>query len=177
MGTSSKERAIESTITILEPHQLPCMTREAMWRMIDRLEVEMIRKPAVELPVEHRFTNATPGRPGGGVYCRTIFMPAGTLLTSKIHKTQHQYFILRGKVSVWTEFEGWVTLEAPHHGTTEPNTRRVLYIHEDTTWTTCHPTDETDVAKIEADIIESRREHIAGLVQPPPTPALEGVYQ
>jgi hypothetical protein len=46
------------------------------------------------------------------------------------------------------------TITAPHTGITEPNTRRLLYIEEDTIWTTFHITDKTDVDEIEKEIIQ-----------------------
>ena len=87
---------------------------------------------AVELPLIHRFTE--------GQYIREIFMPAKTWVVSKIHKTQHPYFVLSGRVSVWINGE-WQTIQAPYSGTTEAGTRRVLYIHEDCIWATVHATN------------------------------------
>lgn len=97
-------------------------------------------------PLEHRFTP--------GMYSRTIYMAAGTLLTSKIHRTEHQYVISKGKLRVWSAERGWVRLQAPFIGYTLPGTRRALYIEEDTVWTTFHPTHLTDVAEIEKWLIE-----------------------
>jgi hypothetical protein len=49
---------------------------------IDLLEMAMLETCAViELPIVHRFTP--------GLYIREIFMPAGALVTSKIHKTEY----------------------------------------------------------------------------------------
>jgi hypothetical protein len=115
---------------------------------IDRCEAEMMRMDEAEMPVTNRFTP--------GLYIREIFIPAQTLLTSKIHKTEHPYVISQGDISVWTEQVGTVRLRAPHSGITLPDTRRILFAHEDTTWTTFHATDETDLEKIEAKIIEMR---------------------
>lgn len=106
----------------------------------------MVRFRPVEMPVTHRFTP--------GMYAREIFMPAGTLLTSKIHKTEHQYVVISGKVSVWVGDGEEIVLEAGHVGITMPGTRRVLYIHEDTRWITFHPTELTDLAAIEQELIE-----------------------
>lgn len=118
-------------------------------RNVDELESAMTDIPPVECPVNHVFTK--------GLYTRTIFMPAGTLIVSKLHKTQHPYFVLKGKATVWTETNGVVEIEAPFVGITEPGTRRVLYIHSDCIWATAHanPDDET-VDQIEARIIEPR---------------------
>jgi hypothetical protein len=90
------------------------------------------------------------------MYIREIFMPAGTLLTSKIHKTNHPFVVTKGKCKV---FDGNKIehIEGPHTGITEPNTRRLLYIEEDTTWLTFHVTDKTDVDEIEKEIIQDRQ--------------------
>ena len=117
---------------------------------IDALEAAMLSGEirAVDLPLVHRWTP--------GLYIRQIFMPAGTLLTSKIHKTEHPYVVTKGRVSVYIPGVGVQELAAGHFGITKPGTRRVLYIHEDTTWITFHPNvdDEEDLAVIEQRLIE-----------------------
>jgi len=95
-------------------------------------------------PLRHTF--------GDGLYVREITMPAGMFVVSKIHKKHHPYFILKGDVSVLTE-EGVVRLRAPYQGMTPAGTKRVLYIHKETVWTTIHATRETDLEKIEEEII------------------------
>ncbi|MFZ2937654.1 MAG: hypothetical protein WA066_02995 [Candidatus Omnitrophota bacterium] len=95
-------------------------------------------------PLKHIFVD--------GAYVREITMPKGALVVSKIHKKTHPYFILKGEVSVLTE-DGVVRLKAPYSGITLAGTKRVLYIHEETIWTTIHVTGETDLEKIEKEII------------------------
>ena len=95
-------------------------------------------------PLKHTFVD--------GAYIREIFMPKGVILTSKIHKIKHPYFVMKGKCSVLTE-DGVVVIEAPFHGITKPGTKRLLYIHEDTTWITVHVTKEKNLDKIEEEII------------------------
>mgnify|MGYP007100086479 CR=1 FL=1 len=98
-------------------------------------------------PVTHRFTP--------GLYIREIFMPAGSLIVSKIHLTEHPYMVMWGKVSVWTDDEGEVEIEAPFTGTTMAGTRRVLFCHTDVLWTTCHLNpDNENVEQIENRIIQ-----------------------
>jgi len=113
--------------------------------VIDILEQEMQSYPIPECPLKHTLTKDQ--------YIREIFMPAGNMITSKIHNTQHPYFILQGVVSVFTEREGEVLLKAPYSGITEPNTRRVLYIHEDCIWVTVH-------TRLEGETIEQIGERI-----------------
>uniref|UniRef100_A0A6M3J2T8 Putative tail protein n=1 Tax=viral metagenome TaxID=1070528 RepID=A0A6M3J2T8_9ZZZZ len=95
-------------------------------------------------PLKHTFVD--------GAYVREITMPKGMLLTSKIHKICHPYFILKGDVSVLTE-EGVVRIKAPYYGITKPGTKRVLFMHEETIWVTIHVTKETDLVRIEKEII------------------------
>ena len=95
-------------------------------------------------PLTHTFTP--------GLYIRQITMPKGYLIVSKIHKYEHPYFVLSGDVSVLTE-QGVVRIRGPFSGITPAGTKRVLYIHEETVWTTVHATKETDIEKIEEEII------------------------
>lgn len=121
---------------------------ETLDHAIDQLEAAMVRAggPKPEIRVEHAFTP--------GLYRRTCHIPAGTLLTSMEHRTAHPFVITRGRVKVVSGTEQAVTYEAPHHGITQPGTRRMLHAETDTTWTTYHVTDETDVEKIGEQILE-----------------------
>lgn len=116
--------------------------------IIDEVEAVLAAHVAVDCPLVHRFTP--------GLYVREIFMPAGTFLTSKIHKTEHPFIVSKGKVSVWIDGEVQI-INAPYCGVTEPGTRRVLFIHEDCVWTTIHtnPDNCKDVLEIENRIIEA----------------------
>lgn len=87
-----------------------------------------------------------------GAYARSIFLPKGAVIIGKIHKHAHLNIVSMGKVLVVTEFDR-VTLEGPCTFTSEAGTKRALVVLEDTVWTTIHLTNETDLIKIEADII------------------------
>lgn len=114
---------------------------------IDELESVMLDNfPIIDCPVTHRFTD--------GMYVREIFMPAGAFITSKIHNTQHQFFVLKGKATIWIDGVE-ETIEAPYIGITEPGTRRVLFILEDTIWATSHPNPNNDtLEQLEERIIQ-----------------------
>jgi hypothetical protein len=111
---------------------------------MDILEAENAKLPQVNCPLVHRFTT--------GMYIREIHMPAGIVVTSRIHKTQHPFVITKGVCEVVKEDGTHEVLKAPYTGITEAGTRRVLLIHEDTVWTTFHNTDKTDPVEIEEDI-------------------------
>lgn len=116
----------------------------SMNKLMDQAECIIATGAPVEMPLTHRFTD--------GMYIREIFMPAGSILTSKIHKTNHPFVVSKGKCIVY-DGNKLETITAPHTGITKPNTRRLLYIEEDTIWTTFHVTDKGDVDEIEKDII------------------------
>jgi len=99
---------------------------------IDELEQSILDGDLVfvDLPLKHAFTP--------NMYIREIFMPAGTLLTSKIHNTEHPYVVLSGSVRVNIPGVGVKILKAGHNGITEKGTRRVLFIEEDCRWVTFH---------------------------------------
>ena len=87
--------------------------------LLDELEVAMAKMPQVECKVVDRFTK--------GMYIRECQIPAGTMLTSMVHKTQHPFILLQGTIKVTSDNEGSIIYEAPYTGITEPNTRRALH--------------------------------------------------
>lgn len=121
---------------------------------INSLEKEMLKQEQVEIIPVHQFAE--------GLYAREITIPKGTLLTGKIHRTEHINIISKGDISVLTE-DGVKRIKAPCTIISKPGTKRVGYAHEDTVWTTIHATNETDVEKIEAQLIaNSHEEYLLG---------------
>jgi hypothetical protein len=108
------------------------------------LQGAMSEMEQVDCPVTHYFAP--------GVYCREIFMPAGAVVVGKIHKHAHMNIISKGHVIVSTEF-GKAEFVAPYSFVSEPGTKRAVCVIEDCIWTTIHPTDETDLEKIEEHVI------------------------
>lgn len=125
---------------------------------LDRLEAAMQGHPAAECPVTHRFAP--------GLYLREIFIPAGTLLTSATHKTEHPFVLAMGRIAVISENEGRTIYHAPHVGITTPGTRRALYAETDVVWVTIHKTDKTDLEEICAELIEDRPNPLLPEFQP-----------
>ena len=95
-------------------------------------------------PVKHSFAD--------GCYIREIFNPAGELIVTKIHKKEHPFFLMKGKMTILTE-NGFEYREAPYYGITYPGTKRVIYAHTDCLFVTVHVTNETDLEKIEEEVI------------------------
>jgi hypothetical protein len=92
---------------------------------------------------------------GCSVYARQMFIPQGTLIVGKIHRHQHLNFIIKGKVSVATEF-GKKFFEAPCGFLSEVGLKRAVIAEEDTVWMTVHMTKhngEQYLDEIEAELI------------------------
>lgn len=124
------------------------LTTNEFIKQVDELEATMLGNyELVNCPLVHRFTN--------GLYVRQVTIPKGTLVISEIHLTQHQFFLMQGKVTIWSNNNEATTLEAPYIGITEPNTIRVAYVWEDCIWATSHPNPENEnVEQIENRILD-----------------------
>lgn len=107
---------------------------------------ECLKLPQIDCPVNHHFC--------GGTYAREITMPAGSFVIGKRHKTAHFNIALKGKAHVL--IDGVVSLiEAPCILNSAENIRKIGYILEDMTWVTFHPTNETDIVKLEEELVFS----------------------
>lgn len=97
-------------------------------------------------PLKHTFVP--------GVYCREIFAPKGVLIATKLHKTEHVIFMLKGDVSVLSE-EGVKRFSGPCMLISPVGAKRVVYTHEDTVWINVHanPENITDLVMLEEKII------------------------
>ncbi len=94
-----------------------------------------------------------------GVYARTCFLPKGSVVVGKIHKTEHLNIVCKGKCSVSTE-DGPMFLEGPCVFTSRAGVQKAVYALEDTTWITIHVTEETDLKKIEKDVIAKNHDEL-----------------
>jgi hypothetical protein len=117
-------------------------------QLFDQMESVMAEMEQVECKVVNRFTD--------GMYIRECHIPAGTILTSMTHKTEHPFVISKGSIMVTSDNEGSIVYEAPYTGITKPHTRRALHAITDVIWTTFHATKETDLDKICEELLEDK---------------------
>lgn len=109
-----------------------------------RLEGEILKMDQVPCPTKHYFSP--------GLYAREMFIPAGTVLTGATHRVAH-LAVFVGDISVWEA--GKVKRLTGHHTfISEPGAKRVGYAHADTYCTGFFPTEKTDVAELERELIE-----------------------
>jgi len=122
---------------------------------MDAIEAYMqANYPAVKCQLNHTFTKGD-GKTGQ-IYSRTILMKAGSIVTSKIHKFQHPFFVMAGHMIWYNENPDEpdaIHIKAPYMGITQPGTRRLIWIVQDVLMTACYATDLTDIDEIERTII------------------------
>jgi hypothetical protein len=107
---------------------------------IERLQREMVKMPQAELQTEHYFS--------GGMYCRKLIRPAGTLIVGKVHKKDHFFLCAQGQIIAWSE-KGMVTLNAGDVLCSKAGTKRVTLAVTDAIGITFHKTSKTNLDKIE----------------------------
>ena len=113
---------------------------------IERLQHEMSKLPQTEdLHTEHYFS--------GGMYCRKLFRPEGTLIVGKVHKKDHFFLCAKGQIIAWSE-KGMVTLNEGDLICSKAGTKRVTLAVTDAVGITFHVTDKTDLDEIEKELIE-----------------------
>lgn len=120
------------------------------------LEAEMLTREQIEIPVRHDFAP--------GVYARTITIPAGTLLTGRIHLFEQLNILSGGKISVLTD-DGMKDVEAPFIVVSPPGTKRIAFAHTECTWTTILATEEKDPDVIEATFTVATEQEFLEFVQ------------
>ena len=113
-----------------------------------KLDDEFRKMPQVVIELQHQLS--------GGMYARTGIIKAGCCLIGAQHKTDH-INILYGDISVSTD-DGVKRLTGYHVLTTKAGNNRVGVAHSDTVWTTVCKTDETELDRIEDElVVESDR--------------------
>ena len=111
---------------------------------VERLANALEALPQVDLQTMHVLS--------GGMYARTIFIPAGVALVGATHKTDH-INICMGDISVTTD-EGVKRLNGYHVMQTKAGHKRAGFAHSPTVWTTVCKTDLTDLAEIESELVQ-----------------------
>lgn len=89
-----------------------------------------------------------------GMYCRSVFRPAGCLIVGKVHKREHFYMVVQGSVAVIQDGAERKVYHAPSIIVSRPGTKRAVIALEDSVCLTVHRTDKTNLAEIEVELIE-----------------------
>lgn len=126
---------------------------------VRRLEAALLQEPQVDLRTAHLLH--------GGLSARTVFIPAGTLVTGALTALDN-IVIVSGDITVTVGDGESVRLAGHNIIAARAGSKRVGLAHADTTWTTLHRTDCTDVAAAEdemtceADRLQTRQAALKG---------------
>lgn len=126
---------------------------DTMRQKVERLEREIAQVDPVDCPIVHHFAP--------GLYAREMTIPAGTILTGAVHKTEHLSIISAGRILVTTD-DGVKEVCAPHTFVSKAGAKRAGVALETTVWTTLHVTTETDLDKLCEELTESKPSELMG---------------
>lgn len=105
-----------------------------------RLEKDLLKFPQIYLETSHVVH--------GGMYVRTIFIPAGTVLTGALTEMDN-VCVMYGDITVTVNDGEARRLTGFHVLSATSGAKRAGVTHADTWWTTIIPTDLTDIEAIE----------------------------
>lgn len=142
-GKGFEPKALETERNEVDLFQENTVSTE---RLMD-LQTAMMEMPqAPGMPTSHFFT--------GGMYCRRIEIPKGTVVMSKVHKTEHFFIGCVGELQVAGQGETYII----RPGDIVPSsigTKRVVLALTDVVVLTVHKTNKTTAdGELEAEMIE-----------------------
>lgn len=111
---------------------------------IQAFQAEVLNHPQIECPLNHYFAP--------NMYAREITMPADSIVVGKMHRFSHVNNLSKGRLIVVTT-TGRKEMIAPCQWVSEAGAKRTFLILEESVLTTYHPTNETDLDKLEAELI------------------------
>lgn len=115
-------------------------TSEQLTEYIFKVEEELLKIPQLAIPVKHHHSH--------DAYAREIRIPAGTILTGKVHKFSNLNILSEGEMLL-VSIDGIKRVKAPYTVVSSAGVKRLALAVTDCTWTTIHGTTEKDVDRIE----------------------------
>jgi mannose-6-phosphate isomerase-like protein (cupin superfamily) len=119
--------------------------RPPMRARVEALQAELAKLPQFEPETRHYFH--------AGMYCRSVFRPAGVLVVGKVHKQEHFYVVASGTVAVTTD-DGMQEITGPSVLLSRPGTKRAVLALTDATCLTFHVTQAKTPEAAEHELVE-----------------------
>ena len=128
-----------------------CQQKQGFYQQAFAFQAILHQFQQLEIPVFHHFSIAQ--------YARECHLPAQSFVIGKVHRHAHINVISKGCV-IQADEHGLHVLKAPCTFVNEMGVKRVLYVLENTIWTTIHanPSNTQDLARIEAEVIVPEHE-------------------
>jgi len=99
-----------------------------------------------EMPVSHYHIDC--------VYVRSLFIPADTVLTGKIHNFESIAILAQGTIKIANGDDAY-EITAPAVMVDKPGIKRIGYAVTDVTFITVHKTDKKEVPDIEEELVSA----------------------
>lgn len=122
----------------------PVDKQALMLDKVQNLKKHILALPQYEPITDHYFH--------GGMYCRKVFRHAGVCLVGKVHKKEHFYIVVSGKIIVSTD-DGTKELKTGDVICCKPGTQRAVLALTDAVCVTVHRTDKTTVEDVEKECV------------------------
>lgn len=113
---------------------------------VARFKSELAKLPQYEPETKHYFH--------GGMYCREVWRDAGVALVGKVHKKEHFYLVVTGRLMVKADGHEAIEVGPGTLMLSHPGTQRAVFSLEPSLCMTFHRTDATTVEEAEAELIE-----------------------
>jgi hypothetical protein len=94
-----------------------------------------------------------------GIYIRQVTLQAGTFAMGHRHRKAHLNVMLSGRMTMFNDDGTRSELVAPVVCVAQPG-RKVAYVHERTVWLNIYATTETDVEKLEAELLDKSENYL-----------------
>ena len=117
-----------------------------MRQKVESLQRAVAQMPQYEPHTEHYFH--------GGMYCRKVYRDAGVLVVGAVHKHEHLYVIVTGKVLITDGENPPVEKSAGDVILSMPGTKRAVLALLPTICITVHKTDAKTVEDAERELVE-----------------------
>lgn len=131
------------------------MKPATMRQKVDQLESSMLALPQVDCPIKHYFAP--------GLYAREISIPAGTVVTGAVHKTENLIVVSKGRLRIVTE-DGTREVVAGDTLVCKVGMKNAVVALEDSRWTNflANPGNETDTDLLTEVYTESKASELLG---------------
>jgi hypothetical protein len=123
---------------------LPQQPGEPVTAVMDRIRDALSTRPQVSTEATHYFAD--------GLYARELVIPKDVMVVGKIHRTGHINILLQGVVDIMTSV-GVERYVAPAVIVSKAGEQKIAHAIEEATWVTIHATTETDIDKIEQQLV------------------------
>jgi len=136
-----------------QPHILPVDDNETHADILERQMLENVLNGEPNTFLCAEYPDCLNHYFAPGIYLRELHMVKGMVVVGHRHKTETVNILLKGKIALIEDGE-LIYREAPFTYVSPAKHRKAAYIIEDVIWQNVHPSDETDLQKLEDIFIE-----------------------